>query len=166
MSLTLNQIVKRLQTLAEEHKQINTFGFGPPLMFDERKDTRYPACVLNLVSTSIDRNQKQTRYNLDLYFYDLGDATSETMDEAEIMSDLTLIAEDFAALVNYSGYRDWQADKVFSLEYFKDKLTDWTYCVRMRMTIGVDFLSDRCRVPSTTTNETGGFDYTIPLILS
>jgi hypothetical protein len=147
--MTLNQVIQRIKKIAEDHKQINSFRFGDVVEWLSNGEIKYPACFCDLTNSTISRNENQTRHTIEVWFCDLGNVSGESREnEIEVISDLTGIAEDFAALLNYSGYDDWTVENNFQLQHFKEKFEDWTYAVRMTITVSSFFLDDRCQVPT------------------
>ena len=148
--MTLNQVVKKLEQLALSHQQINYFFFGEIVEWLSNGDLRYPCCFVEINKSEINKDDKQTKFNFDIWFLDLQDITTNTdANQIDLMSDLTSIAEDYLAMLNYSGYQDvWTITTNYDLEYFREKFEDLTVAVRTNVTIGVDYLSDRCAVPA------------------
>jgi hypothetical protein len=148
--MTLNQVLKKLEQLALSHQQINHFFFGDLVEWLANGDLRYPCCFVEIVKCEINKDDKQTKYNFNIWFLDLIDVSTEAMNnEQDCMSDLTSIAEDYLAMLNYSGYQDvWTINTSYDLEYYTEKFEDLTVAVRTSVSIGVDYLSDRCAVPA------------------
>jgi len=148
--MTLNQVLKKLEQLALSHQQINHFFFGDIVEWLANGDLRYPCCFVEIVKCEINKDDKQTKYNFNIWFLDLVDVSTEAMNnEQDCMSDLTSIAEDYLAMLNYSGYQDvWTINTSYDLEYYTEKFEDLTVAVRTSVSIGVDYLSDRCAVPA------------------
>lgn len=151
---SLNQLLKRLETIALGHRQINHFYFGDPVEWLSNGEVRYPACFVDVTSSTI--AEKQNRFVVEIWIADLTNVSADARgNETEVMSDLTLIAEDIYSMLRYSGYEDdWTIDETAPLGFFREKFEDWTAAVRMTVGIGINFLSDRCRVPSELTFET------------
>lgn len=148
--MTLNQVLKKLEQLALSHQQINYFFFGDIVEWLANGDLRYPSCFVEIVKCEINKDDKQTKYNFNIWFLDLINVSTEALNnEQDCMSDLTSIAEDYLAMLNYSGYQDlWTINTSYDLEYFSEKFEDLTVAVRTSVSIGVDYLSDRCAVPA------------------
>lgn len=147
--MTLNQVVKKLEQLALSHQQINHFYFGEIVEWLANGELRYPCCFAEINKSEINKDDKQTKFNFDIWFLDLVDVSTTGVNEVNLMSDLTSIAEDYLAMLNYSGYQDLLTiTTTYDLEYFREKFEDLTIAVRTNVTIGVDYLSDRCAVPA------------------
>ena len=78
MSLTLNQIVKQITTLGNDHEQINFVYFGDVWERLSNGEVTYPAMFYTLTGATI--NAKNITYNFSLYFMDrmLMEETNET----------------------------------------------------------------------------------------
>lgn len=148
--MTLNQVVNRLQNLSNNHKQINTFLFGDMVEFLANGEVTYPALFVDMTTGDISRDKRATTWNFDLWFCDLVNvAANARTNELEVFSDLTSIAEDFKAMLVYSGYeQDWSITDTSALNYYKEKFEDIVGAVKMSVTISVRFDSNRCVVPT------------------
>lgn len=155
MALTLNGILARLRSLAESHAQLRTFYFGDPHEFDEpsegeHTDIVYPACFVHAQPGTIDRKEHLINFNFKIYFYDLVKVSQGTENnETEVLSDMSGVAQDFMAMLMYSGYqRDWIIKDLANFDLKTEQLNDMVAGVVVDVQIGVDFLADRCQVPA------------------
>lgn len=148
--MTLNQVINRLESLALSHKQINHFYFGDIVDWLANGDLRYPCCFVEINKSTISKDDKQIKFNFDIWHLDLANINTQAEKNAnDVMSDLTSVAGDFLAMLNFSDYQDdWTIDTNYDLEYFNEKFEDLTIAVRTNVTIGIDYLSDRCAVPA------------------
>ena len=149
-SITLNQVVSRLEKLAVNHKQINHFYFGDAFEWFANGEIKYPACFIDFTTGSIDKASRLTSYDFDIWFCDLADvATNARRNEIEVFSDLTRIAEDYRAMLSYTGFYDtWVIEDNSPLNYFKHDYEDIVVGMKMSVRISTAFASDRCQVPS------------------
>ena len=150
MSLTLNQIITRLERLALSHKQLNHFYFGDMVEWLAKGDVTYPAVFCDMSVGVIDKAEKQVAYDFDVWFCDLADvAESSKRNEVEVMSDLSSIAQDYKAMLAFTGYQDdWDIVEKSPMEFFKEKFEDIVIAVKLSVTIAVKFDSNRCQVPA------------------
>ena len=148
--MTLNQVIQRLEQLALSHKQLNHFFFGEIVEWLANGDLRYPCCFAEINQSLISKDENQTIYSFDIWFLDLVNIDIQTSEnEIEVMSDLTSIAEDYIAMLNFSDYQDdWTIGTTYQLQYFREKFEDLTIAVKFTVTIGVDNTTDRCQVPA------------------
>jgi chromosome condensin MukBEF ATPase and DNA-binding subunit MukB len=57
--MTLNQVIKRLKTLAEAHKQVKHFAFEDAVSYlNDNSDINYPAIIVSDNPFSVSRTQK------------------------------------------------------------------------------------------------------------
>jgi hypothetical protein len=159
--MTLNQVVQKLEQLALSHKQINHFFFGEVVDWLANGDIRYPACCVEVNPSTISKDDHQTIYSFEIWFLDLVNVDMEANEnELEVMSDLTSIAEDYIAMLNFTQYQDiWTIGTTYQLEYFREKFEDLTIAVRFTCSIGVDNTTDRCQVPATGVTFESGTEY-------
>jgi hypothetical protein len=159
--MTLNQVIQKLEQLALSHKQLNHFFFGEVVEWLANGDIRYPACCVEINPSTISKDDHQTIYSFEIWFLDLVNVDMEANEnEVEVMSDLTSIAEDYIAMLNFSQYQDfWTIGSTYQLEYYREKFEDLTIAVRFTCTIGVDNTTDRCQVPATGVTFESGSEY-------
>lgn len=150
MALTLNQVVRRIKTLALSHQQINTFYSGDNFEADAGADIVYPICVCEKVPGSIDRAQKLTTYNFRLYFLDrVLIAEDSEGNEDEVLSDMASVANDMMAMLMYSGYEDdWIIGDLAVHQSVTEVLNDMVSGSVLDVSVSVDFIADRCQVPA------------------
>lgn len=92
--MSLNRGIKRLQTIAESHKQIGTFYYGD---FADALDSEivYPLCVATYTGGVIDGVTKVTNYTFTIILIDLVNQSMNAMEnEPEVISDMLQVAED------------------------------------------------------------------------
>ena len=153
MTLTLNQIIKRLKTAAESHKQIATFistDYFEQYMTEPDR-IEYPVCVSVIGDPVISRTLKQTDHPFKIYFLDLVNVSSDTKaNQQDIYSDMMEVAKDFVALLQNNDWRDdWEIGKDVSVEIIRDGSEDVVCGVSISVNIKTAFTADRCQVPST-----------------
>lgn len=149
--MTLKQVIQRVKGIAQAHRQINTVFCGDFDEFLSNGEVVYPACFIELSEqATISKSDKLTTYNFVLHFFDLLDLSIDTnANEFEAKSDLSSIAQDFMALLNYSEYRDWDISESNSMKVAKYQLADVTVGVSVNCTISTRYNSNRCQVPAT-----------------
>lgn len=153
MPLTLNQILSRIRTLALSHDQINDFYFGDPHEFDIKGgegDVNYAACFLSQQPGTIDRTEHLQKFVFDFFLLDRVGVSNDTEgNETEVLSDMSRVAADILAMLNFFEYQnDWIIEEVSTVTPVTEELGDMVAGVILRVSIGVDFLSDRCEVPA------------------
>lgn len=100
--ISLNAIVKRLETFAEQHFFIQKFSYGSPDELDIDKLGRYP--TLHAVYNGADYDDGTKTYNFELYLIDLPDNKEESVTQRrEIASDAEQCLEDLLADIAAGG---------------------------------------------------------------
>ena len=148
--MTLNQVVSRLEKLASSHKQINHVYTGDVAEWLSNGEVLYPAIFIDTTTGSISKDNRATGWDFEVWFCDLADVAESTKsNELEVQSDLTSIAEDYKAMLVYSGYlQDWTIGEMSQLTYYKEKFEDIVIAVKMMVRVDVRFDSNRCQVPT------------------
>lgn len=140
-------MIIRLRLLATIHAQINTF-------VEEENETEivYPALICEKKSGTIDRVNHQTFLNFSLTFIDKMNVSEQTnSNRLEVQSDMLSVAEDYKALMEDGAYDDWFIGETAPYQFVDERYNDDVVSgVSIDVSIGLMFLSDRCRVPATT----------------
>lgn len=151
MALTLKQIVTRLETLALSHRQINHFFIGSADEFLDSSDVTYPACFCELNNNSnISLTDCKWNFNFTFHFFDQMDiANNSLQNEWEVKSDMVAVAQDYIAMLNYTGYQeDWEIGMDYQMQIRDYQLQDLVAGVSIGVTIGVRYDANRCQVPA------------------
>lgn len=145
--VSLNQLVKKLESLALSHKQIRTFYLGDPHEFLFNGDVDYAACFVELLPGSNNDGTKLKTFNVKAYFLDRVGVSEQTeRNETEVLSDMSSVADDYLAMLKY--YQDdWEVSSG-SFTPHTEFLEDMVAGVSIEIGLGVEFLSDRCQVPA------------------
>jgi hypothetical protein len=165
--MTLNQIVDRIRQLSLSHLQINSFYFGRQTDFDANEIV-YPAAFLEQQAGSIDRAERQQRFNFRLYLLDLvPESTHSGENETEVLSDMSSVAADMLALMMKPEYQfDWEISDQSNITPVTQTLNDLDAGVFLDIEISVDFIADACQVPATDVNPNNDFDMARTRILT
>lgn len=141
--MTLNQIVKAIETLGNNHEQINTTFFGDTMLAISEGEVVYPAFIFNLTGANI--LQKQIQYNFSLYFMDreLNDLSNET----EVLSDMTLVCEDIIAELRSPTAEFTMGDNA-TITYFAENDPDFLAGLRVDVTLTLPSINNRCQIPN------------------
>lgn len=155
---TLNQIKSKLNELASQHLQINSFRFygDPPERFDLQGEKfvfmgviLQPGNLLNKVNSK----------KMVLFFADLVDTDNANLDE--VLSDTELIALDIFA--QFWKWSDENGIELLRESPFKSFAEDSEHAFagwQIDITINQFYSKDTCQVPGVSTyllNETGGY---------
>ena len=156
---SINRLIRSLKSIAEKHRQINSFGIGSlydvtfrKLLYGGMPDKStitsqptYPLMWFSVVDSSIQGRASYISFQVILA--DL--VTDGDKNDFEIYSDLQLVAQDVVALL----YKDTVKDKEFSLDEsvtmtpfadrFEDSLNGWVLNMRIKIAYGYE----NCSVP-------------------
>jgi hypothetical protein len=156
---SINRLIKSLKSIAEKHRQINSFGIGSlydvtfrKLLYGGMPDTEtvtsqptYPLMWFNIVDSSINGLASTTTFQL--LFADL--VTDGEKNDFEIYSDLQLVAQDVIALL----YKEQNDNKEFKIvesismqpfaDRFEDSLNGWIVNIAIKTAYGYE----NCSVP-------------------
>lgn len=147
--MTLKQIIARLKSLAESHRQINTFYYGSFDEFLDGADIVYPAifCELNSNAT-VSLTDRLTNYQFNFYFFDLLDVASNSLNnQIEVQSDMSSIAQDYLAMLYDITYKEWEIGEDYVMTIRDYELQDLTCGVSIQVNIGTRFDANLCQVP-------------------
>lgn len=142
--MTLNQILARIKNITEAHEQINTYVFGDIDEFLDIDDNVYPACFCATPTASI--SGKQLVYNFRLFFLDR--MIQDNSNVEEVYSDTMETAKDILAQLCYPK-SPWIVEPSATFELFNGNREDYLAGVAMDVQIKIDYLTDRCVIPTT-----------------
>ena len=96
------------------------------------------------------KEDKQIKFVFEIWFLDLVDIdVLANGNQLDVLSDLSQIAGDFMAMLNFVDYQDdFTIVPSYNMEFYREKFEDMTIAVKTTVTIGIDYLSDRCAVPA------------------
>lgn len=144
---TLNQIVKQFQTIAENHKQINTFGFGDVWEIATSGTINYPMMWVSLENSSINNKVETLKFN----FIFMDAVKNGEVNETEVLSDQREIAKDVIGQLQSNIY-DWEfvGDGV-TLEDFTERFVDSVSGWTCSISLDLPYTFNRCAMPYTQT---------------
>ena len=143
--LTLNQIVKKLETFANDHKQLSgNFLFGQFYDYVANKSEQYPAMIVYL-------QPNQLSENTDTYTFQITICDRLKMDdtnEIEVLSDTNLIAKDLITYFkNSPTERDVIINTSVTLNDFSDREDSETAGYFFDITFRQNFDYNYCDIP-------------------
>jgi hypothetical protein len=156
MSLTLNQIIKKLIEIASSHKMVRTAKHVKAedfLVFDY-KDVEYPAVWYTLNTSSI--TGKEKTYQILVTIADIHHV--ENMDELEMQSDCEQIGHDLLAQIGWDLH-DWKMERTANFEYFRQGQEDILAGVTFELSLKLPIIYNACQVPSDYELPNGNFVY-------
>jgi hypothetical protein len=150
--MTLNQIIKRIETLALGHKQIRTFKKGLVTDLFADKNTLYPAACLQDVSGSISLVGHASSLSYRMFLADLIHVSEDTKsNEQDVQSDMVSVAMDLLAQMNHGNYDDWKISADNSLTLFSENENDLQAGCIIDFTVSFMYAQNVCQVPSDIT---------------
>lgn len=153
--LTLNQIVRRIKTIALNQAQLRHFYFGSLPDFETDKTIKFASLFLQDQPGIIDVDGKMISYLFKAFFLDLEDVSFQTQNNTlDVQSDMMQCATDMLALFNFSDYHDWKISGISNFILVREELDDILAGVAVDFTISVPYDKDVCAVPSNSISET------------
>ena len=145
--MTLNQIVKELTTIGNNHEQINFVYFGDVWERLSNGEVTYPAMFMTLTGASF--GAKEIAYSFSLYFMDR--MLMEETNETEVLSDMTQVAGDIVAQLRYPedyGNVTWTLNQNLPITFYTEEDPDLLAGVKLDISLSLPFINNRCQVPS------------------
>jgi hypothetical protein len=148
--MTLNQIVKELTTIGNDHEQINFVYFGDVWERLSNGEVTYPAMFFTLNGANV--AAKEIGYSFSLYFMDR--MLMEETNETEVLSDMTQVAGDIVAQLRFpTDYQNvtWTLNQNLPITFYTESDPDLLAGVKLDINLTVPFINNRCEVPSNYT---------------
>jgi hypothetical protein len=155
--MTLNQILKRIETIALAHKQVNRFAHGFVSDFLNNKTDLYPAVLLQDNGASVSINERKWEFGFRLFILDLVHVSEETKyNEFDVQSDAVSIVLDLLTQFNRPEYTDWRVSSDSSIQLLAEEQADMLAGCVVDIAINVLYTQNKCAVPTTITEYTTG----------
>lgn len=147
--VTLNQVIKNLNNIADAHYQINSFGNGNVQEFATSGTTNYPAMWVDF-----ENSQVQGRSYLHVVRIYVADRLIKgKKNETEVLSDVQQICLDILAQAQSKVYGWVLISDNITLNYFSEpRFDDEDAGYWFDLTLKVPFEYNRCQIPSTDIN--------------
>lgn len=139
--MTLNQIISQITSYGTSHPQINTVYFGDFADKLDDADVVYPAMFYDLESGNF--LAKQLSFSFSIYLLDRH--LVET-DAQEVLSDMSLVAEDIVARLRTPS-NEWITSDNINVQFFREAEPDYLAGVRLDVTITLPSINNRCQIP-------------------
>jgi hypothetical protein len=139
--MTLNNIIAQIKSYGVNHPQINYVLFGEFADKLDDEDVTYPAMFIDLQSANF--SAKQLSYVFNIY---LLDRHLQETDALEVLSDMSLVAEDMVALFR-APTTTWVVDDSLPMQFFREADPDFLAGVRIDVTLTLPSLNNRCQIP-------------------
>ena len=139
--MTLNQIIAQITSYGTSHPQISTVFFGD--FADKLDDANvvYPAMFYDLNGGNF--LAKQLSFSFSIYLLDRH--LVET-DAQEVLSDMSLVAEDIVARLRTPS-NEWITSDNINVQFFREAEPDYLAGVRLDVTITLPSINNRCQIP-------------------
>lgn len=143
--MTLNEVNLALQTIATNHRQINSYGSGELYDIVTSGDTNYPLMYTMLENSTIGGKVESLVFTILIMDIVKGGRVNED----EVASDMLEIVKDIIALLQDPSY-EWEFDQQnITIEPFTERFTDSVTGYSFKVTLLLPFAFDRCVVPTT-----------------
>jgi hypothetical protein len=139
--MTLNQIVKEIRSYGENHPQINTVYFGEFSDKLDDQDIVYPAMFFDIDEARF--SAKLLTYVFNIYILDRHLVETDAL---EVMSDMSLIAEDIVARLR-NPTNTWVTSDEIPMQYLREAEPDFIAGVKIDATLTLPSLNNRCQIP-------------------
>jgi hypothetical protein len=139
--MTLNQIVKQITSYGTSHPQISTVFFGDFADKLDDADVVYPAMFYDLNGGNF--LAKQLSFSFSIYLLDRH--LVET-DAQEVLSDMSLVAEDIVARLRTPS-NEWITSDNINVTFFREAEPDYLAGVRLDVSITLPSINNRCQIP-------------------
>lgn len=145
MTITHNGIIKLFEDIANNHYQINAFGFGDVWEYLASSTKRTP-CLWGILNGS-SRNNKELTLDYTLLVFD--QVKRDESNEDNVLSDTHQILLDVITILNSPTYASQFILSVTNsmsdfTERFDDAVSGWSVNVSLR----IPFDNDICQIPS------------------
>lgn len=146
---TLNELIKRIRTLALAHKQIRRFATGLAGDLFADHTSKYPACCLQYTAGGISTTGHAITVNFRLFLVDLVHVSEDTkQNEDDVLSDMLSIMIDLVAEINNGNFNDWFLSSDNSLQAIVESENDLFAGWYMDFSIRMVFRQNVCEIPS------------------
>lgn len=144
--MTLNQVVKLINQIAEGHYQIKSVWFGELIDYlSKGEENIYPSLAYEVTGANISTDGKSMNVGFSMYFFDR--MLPEDLDETEVLSDRLSVAQDIVAQLTYNNY-EFDISGTIPIQFFTEKTSDLLAGVRADITLNLPYISNRCVVPT------------------
>ena len=141
--MTLKEVKTLLNNLADDHKQINDFGWGDVWELGESQSITYPLMYCTIQNSNV--TGKVFNLSLSIIFCDL--VFGDNKNEDDVISDQMLICQDIIAQLRSDTFEFTLGNSV-NVNFFNERLSDLVAGVQANITLALPYVADRCAVPS------------------
>jgi hypothetical protein len=151
--VTLNAIIKRIQSIAVAHKQVRSFYKGLASDFLADRTREYPAVLLQDSGGSVNLKNREVVLTYKLFVVDLVHVSSDAKEnEQDTHSDMISVVCDILAQMNHPSYQDWRISPSNNLQLVVEEENDmYAGCV-LSISISTMYTQNVCAVPTNEIN--------------
>jgi hypothetical protein len=141
---TLNQVINLIETIALNHAQVNSFGFGDVSDISTVQED-YPLVWLNVQPSTINENT----FTLSLSLLTLDIQKADQANERDTLSDTLSIAQDIYSALTNPEYEDYFIIQYStSLTPVREGLPDLVNGWGAELSLDIAQIRDRCQIPT------------------
>ena len=141
---TLNQVINLIETIALNHAQVNSFGFGDVSDISTVQED-YPLVWLNVQPSTINENT----FTLSLSLLTLDIQKADQANERDTLSDTLSIAQDIYSALTNPEYEDYFIIQYStSLTPVREGLPDLVNGWGAELLLDIAQIRDRCQIPT------------------
>jgi hypothetical protein len=147
--ISLEQVVRYIESLGQNHLQIKSVGIGSPWQVNSDSDrigvqSAYPSLYITAIESHLEDNL--IRHTVDLMVFDLQDDNQILEGQIQILSDTNQIISDIVKGVKSSGVM-FLGDFPVRLEAFTERFSDGCAGWACRLEIAVPSVLSDCATP-------------------
>lgn len=151
--MTLNAIIKRIQSIALAHKQVRSFykGLASDFLTDHTRE--YPAVLLQDSGGTVNLKNREVVLTYKLFVVDLVHVSEDTKaNEQDAHSDMISVALDILAQMNHPGYQDWRISASNNLQLVVEEDNDMYAGCALSISISTMYTQNVCAAPTNEIN--------------
>ncbi len=151
--VTIKQINKHLNTFADNHQQIHSYGFGDLWEIASSGTINYPLMWVEPLGSTVRKGEIEYRFRI--LIMDL--VQKGEGDETDVLSDTHRIGVDIATEIRQGGLGhsyEWELFGDVTMEDFTERFDEEVTGWGLGVTIKTEWDYNRCSIP--TTGNTGG----------
>jgi hypothetical protein len=141
--MTIKEVKNLLNNLANDHKQINDFGWGDVWELGESKSITYPLMYCTIENSNV--SGKTFNLSLSIIFADL--VFADEKNEDDVISDQMLVCQDIIAQLRSDTF-GFTLGNTVNINFFTERFSDLVAGVQASITLALPYVADRCAVPS------------------
>ena len=149
MSLSIKQILKRIEEFQQSHLQMKDYRYGDVTLHLADSDVKYPALFVDINPVKQDWQNKVTTHTVSFWIADLANVSNATREnEIDVISDLTQIYGDFVLwLTSYQNQEDFVVRNITDGTYILNGNEDAAIILKFDASLDVDLILSENSIP-------------------